>query len=406
MAAPQSSTREDLLALLEARRREGAPPVEIAELLYGLLGIHLGERDLTAARATLQDFTALRGDAEADVFEALCAARLARAEANQERAAWLAQRAVRLSRAGGLVGLLPHALVAFAEATEALDRYEEARAARAEAAALFERQGECAYAAVCLLYLHYLVPEEEQPELLKRARALVEHSGPAFVVAWTWQAQGRRHKRRGEYLPARHAFERALALSREPGGRDQCDYLMRLAGLEHEACHNDDALRFVEEALACAVTPEDRASALCVRAEVLGQVHRHREARADALAAERVFLELGDAANAADARKSARRERLRIFMHRLPRWLFTPRDAVLPEGNQEATQAARVISFFGGLAQLLSLLWFGGWVYLSRRATERALQVALGLVGLLPLLLLGVVAVLFLVATHRGRASR
>lgn len=405
-ADTEPTKRQQLVAQLAEYRRDGAPPGWIAGVLHSLLEAHVGERDLPAARAVLQEFVALRGDAGADAFEALCAARLARAESNPERAAWLAQRAVRLSRAPDLDSMLPHALIEFAEASLAAERPEDARAAREEAAALFERQGEDARAATCLLFLHHLVPDEAQPELLQRALRLAEREGLADVTVWVWLAQGRRHRRRSEYLPARHAFDRALALSRESGGRDLSDCLAELAWLECEVFHNDDALCFAEEALAAAKTPEERACALRARVEALGQLHRHREARADALAAAGAFLEAGDPDSAAEARQRARVEAALVFLHKLPTWIFEPGDMSSVEGNKKPLRVGRVVVFAAVSALSLAVLWLAGWGLVSVRAPGLALRSGLLVLGLLPVIVLYAALALVLRDSVRARRER
>jgi GH24 family phage-related lysozyme (muramidase) len=407
MAADEEpTTREQLKAELEAYRRDGAPPAWVASALHSLLEAHVDERDLPAARAVLGEFSALRGDAAAAAFEGLAAARLARAESNPQRAAWLALGAVRASRGLGLEPILPLALVELAAASEALERREDARAARAEAAAVFERLGEAANAASCLASLHLLVPDEEQPELLQRALRLAERGGLAHVTAWVWLAQGRRHRRRSEYLPARRAFERALALSRDAGGKDLGVGLVELAWLECEAFHNDDALRLADEALALAKTPRDRAWALRARVEALGQLHRHRDARVDALAAAREFLEDGDAPSAAEARTRARVEALLIALHRLPTWIFEPGDMSSLDANKQPLRLGRVVVFAAVLSLSLALLWLAGWGALSVRATGLAPRSGLLLVGLLPTVVLYAAVGLLVRDSHRARRAR
>lgn len=121
---------------------------------------------------------------------------------------------------------------------------------------------------------------------------------------------------------------------REAGEDGLSETLVRLSSLEVEAFHNDDALRFADEALAEAQEPHERAMALRARAAALGHLHRHVEARAAALEARRLFVEVGWHDWAQGARARALTERILVALHRLPRWLYRPGDMSSLEANR------------------------------------------------------------------------
>lgn len=375
--------RAALTSQLEDLERAAAPPEHRAAALANLVVLDLDFEEPAAARTALAGLDSLRKQsAETESVYYVSASRLASAEQDGGRAVWLAEHAVVVARRQ-VPTYLPHALLQLSDALLAAGRDDESGWARAEAVTRFEDGGDFGYAAAALL--SWTPRAEDEAARFLRAVALAEQSGATDLVAWALRRLAGWHADRQHYLPARHALDRALKLERDAEDDGRVETLLALSSIEAEAFHNEDAVRFADEALAAARAPHERGQALRARAEGLGQLHRHAEARAALLEARRAFDEAGWDEWAWEARNRSITERVLVLLHRLPRWLFEPGDMSTREANRAHPPR------FGRLLALVAFLAVAGWLGWAElcavaleRVESRPAQLGLLALGCLP----------------------
>ena len=315
----------ELRQRVETLRSEGAPSAWVASALQDVADALARAGDLPGAKRVVDELAALHraepGDAGVELFGCLAASNVQLLESEVAQAEWTARRAVKLGRSPELTYALGYALVAFSEASEALGRTDAALEARREAVATFLATGAPMHAASSLLWLSWRGPDEEFKAMLDRAEQLAVASDAPAVLEWILKARGVDHRTRGEYLPARRAFEGALKASRAAGGQSTSDCLVMLAWLDVLHARAHDGLALADAALEAARTPEARGYAHRARGEALGLLHRHRESHQELMRASREFKAAGNPGVAARCRRRARHQLGLLLRHLAPRWL-------------------------------------------------------------------------------------
>lgn len=295
---------------------------------------------------------------------------------------WLAERSVAVARRHA-PAYLPHALLQWSDALLAGGRADESGWARAEAVERFESTGAFGHAASALL--SWEPTEEGDPWRFHRALALAERGAWPRGVAWALRSLGAWHAARGQYLPARHALERAVNAARAADGDGLVEALVERSALEAGCFHNAEAEQFAAEALAAAREPHERGQALRAQAEALGHQHRHREAGVAVADAARAFDEAGWSELAAEARTRAWSERILVWLHRLPRWLYEPGDmSSLPAHREHPARFGRVLALLVFVMVVAWLAWVEACAALMLYVEPRAGRLALLALAVVP----------------------
>lgn len=391
-AGDYTAQRAKLTSALDELRRGGAPVEALAAALANLVVLDLDFEQPAAARTALGELSGLRTSGpEAEAAYYTAASRLAETEGEGARATWLSERAVAVARRHA-PAYLPHALLQWSDALLVAGREDESGWARAEAVERFESTGAFGHAASALL--SYEPAEEGDPSRFHRALALAERGAWARGVAWALRSLGAWHAAREQYLPARHALERAVNAARAADGDGLVEALVERSALEAACLHDDEAEQFAAEALAAARAPHERGQALRAQADALGHQHRHREARIAAMDAARAFDEAGWSELAGESRTRAWSERILVWLHRLPRWLYEPGDtSSLPAHRAHPARFGRVFALLFFVAVVAWLAWIEACAALIPHVEVRAGRLALLVLAVMPgAAVLGVVA--------------
>lgn len=188
--------RAELTAQVEEFERTSAPSEHLAAALANLVVLDLDFEEREAARGALSSLAQLRKSSpEAEAVYYVSASRLAQAEGEAARAAWLAEHGVSTARKH-VPAYLPHALLQLSDALCAAGRAEAGGWARAEAVERFEATGWFGYAASALLSWTPEV-DEPDPSRLQRAVALAERGDWGFGVGWALRRLAEWHDERG-----------------------------------------------------------------------------------------------------------------------------------------------------------------------------------------------------------------
>ncbi|MBK7579466.1 MAG: hypothetical protein IPI67_04590 [Myxococcales bacterium] len=411
MADEEYSEKNALLvAQLEAARLEGQPKEELVELVRELLELRLTKDDADETTAALRELEDLigRDDPGDGVLLEYYAARAALARDDAAAALEHAERATKLAEEHELDEDLPHALDELAESLEALGRTEDAQRERLRAADSFEAAGLPTRAGFSYLRAARSAVKRAEPRearsLFRRAVTAAEQGEDDGATSIILHSVGLWHAERNEYLPARHAFERALELARRVEhelGQALC--LEQLAWLEVEAFHHQAAISIADEALEAALDDWQRARALNARANARHRLHEHLAARADLLEAARLFEQAGEPEWGKDCRDRAAGDRLLHYLHYLPSWVFRHKDM----SSREASMRREFQPFLLWIVAMSSL-WMFGFTALAFRYPRGTLRKAVGFIATLPIGFLAFIAAVGIIQLALGywRARR
>jgi len=372
-----------LLAQLDAAKLEDQAPDDVVPVVRELLELCLEQSDAAAARAAHAELERLSDldDPACPVLLDYYASRIALADDDATGAIEAAERAITKAREHALDHDLPHLHDVLANALAKAERPLDAKKAREEAANQFSATDQHARAGLAWRALAIEAPFEEAPALFRRAVEAAERGDAPQITGVVFYTLGRWHLDRDEYLPARHALERALKIAREnadPVGEAYA--LEHLAWLEVEAYHHKEGIALASEAFEKAQDDWQRARALDARANARHRSHEHLAARADLLRAAELFAAADDAEWAEDCRRRASGDKLLHYLHYLPTWVFRDRDM--------SSRAAAMKRPFQPLLLWLGLfllLWTLGFTFGAVALRRPVLSIPMLILGILPL---------------------
>jgi len=200
-------------------------------------------------------------------------------------------------------------LINLSDVNEVIGLHKEGMEQAKEALEIYERLGNAAAQARCLVYLAWSLCGDGQldaaEEAALRAIDLLPEKGKQFRVCESHRALGNIYQSKGDTEKAIHHFEVALEIASPLNWHGTLFWLhYELAGLFHDEDRLDDAHAHIEHAKSHGMANNSYHLGLAIelQARVLYEQHRLEEARSEALRAAEIYEKLGVAKDVEDCR--------------------------------------------------------------------------------------------------------
>ena len=193
-----------------------------------------------------------------------------------------------------------------------LGLYEEGARVAKEALGIYERLGDTARQAQCLIKLAMLWDDDKQfdaaEEAIFRAVDLLPKTGEQFIVCDSHRILGNIYQSKGKTDEAIHHYELALGIASSFGWHDHLFWVhYKLADLYRNEGRFDDACDHIERAKPHTVdSAYNLGYAMELQAEIWYEQHRLEGARSEALHAAQIYEKLGAAKDMEDCAKLLR----------------------------------------------------------------------------------------------------
>ena len=224
----------------------------------------------------------------------------------------LVSQALNLRRGWGSDHEVAETLLKLSDANWKVDLCREGIEQGKEALGIYERLGDTARQAQCLIKLAMLWDDDKQfdaaEEAIFRAVDLLPKTGEQFIVCDSHRILGNIYQSKGKTDEAIHHYELALRIASSFGWHDHLFWVhYKLADLYRNEGRFDDACDHIERAKPHTVdSAYNLGYAMELQAEIWYEQHRLEEARSEALHAAQIYEKLGAAKDMEDCAKLLR----------------------------------------------------------------------------------------------------